>query len=191
MAVKSATKRRLIQLGVPAEDAHLLADDRNMDAIRAMSLDDVASCFKAKKDSKRVSLVMDVIRALGVGRRKRVAPERISALAEADQGSVIRFNALNHHLVPHHELVPLEEEVTALQPWDLIENEGKSSQKIRRELLPKILITDPIVQVIKELEENKDADLAAGWMNNRVLRVVRRSPSAGISVAFRLVVEAS
>ncbi len=162
-----------------------------MDAIRAMSLDDVAACFKAKKDSKRVATVMDVIRALGVGRRKRAAPERISALAEGDQGAVIRFNALNHHLVPHHELVPIDEEATALGPWDLIENQGGPDEKIRRELLPKILITDPIVQVIKELEENKDADLVAGWMNNRVLRIIRRSPSAGISVAYRLIVEAS
>ena len=37
--------------------------------------------------------------------------------------------------------------------------------------------------------ENKDDELRAGWLNNRVIRVTRRSPSAGIHVAYRLVVE--
>jgi len=56
-----------------------------------------------------------------------------------------------------------------------------------------------VVQVIKETEEAADnallaADpehkpLAAGWIEDRVLKVVRRSPSAGRSVAYRLIVE--
>ena len=61
------------------------------------------------------------------------------------------------------------------------------------------LITDPVVQVIKEMSEAEDnarlaADpdhkpLAAGWIADRVLKVVRQSPSAGQSVAYRLIVE--
>jgi DNA-directed RNA polymerase subunit H (RpoH/RPB5) len=71
--------------------------------------------------------------------------------------------------------------------------------RIAKELLPKFLISDPIVQVIKEVEEARDnarlaADaehkpLAAGWIADRVLKVVRQSPSAGRSVAYRLIVE--
>ena len=34
MAVKSSTKKRLIELGVSEEHAHKLADDANMDAIK-------------------------------------------------------------------------------------------------------------------------------------------------------------
>ena len=66
-------------------------------------------------------------------------------------------------------------------------------------MLPKILITDPVVQVLKEQAETIDnatlaADpdhkpLAAGWIADRVVKVIRQSPSAGKSVAYRLIVE--
>jgi DNA-directed RNA polymerase subunit H (RpoH/RPB5) len=71
--------------------------------------------------------------------------------------------------------------------------------RLAKELLPKILITDPVVQVIKELAEAEDnahlqanpdhRPLAAGWIADRVLKVIRRSPSAGQSIAYRLIVE--
>ena len=63
----------------------------------------------------------------------------------------------------------------------------------------KILITDPVVQVLKEEAETIDnaklaADpehkpLAAGWIADRVVKVIRRSPSAGKTVAYRLIAE--
>ena len=66
-------------------------------------------------------------------------------------------------------------------------------------MLPKILITDPVVQVIKETERAHDASgedeehvpLPTGWLADRVLKVIRPSPSAGVSVAYRLIVEGS
>ena len=78
-------------------------------------------------------------------------------------------------------------------------DEETGKDRLAKELLPKILITDPVVQVIKEVAEAEDharlaADpdhkpLAAGWIADRVLKVVRQSPSAGRSVAYRLIVE--
>ena len=73
--------------------------------------------------------------------------------------------------------------------------------RLAKELLPKILISDPVVQVIKETHEKmveaKAGDsenyvpLPAGWISDRVLKVTRKSPSAGKSVAYRLIVEGS
>ena len=56
---------------------------------------------------------------------------------------------------------------------------------------PKILITDPAIQVIKEVEESENDELPAGWLANRVVKIVRYSRSAGQSVAFRLIVESA
>jgi DNA-binding Xre family transcriptional regulator len=42
MAVKSSTKKRLMELGVSETHAHRLADDANMDAIKRMTVDQVA-----------------------------------------------------------------------------------------------------------------------------------------------------
>lgn len=60
-------------------------------------------------------------------------------------------------------------------------------------------MADPVIQVIKETEEKAEMDQAgededfvprpAGWLADRVLRVVRQSPSAGVTVAYRLIVE--
>ena len=42
MAVKSSTKKRLIELGIPEDHAHKLADDANLDKIKRMSREQVA-----------------------------------------------------------------------------------------------------------------------------------------------------
>ena len=42
MVVKSATKKRLMELGVEETLAHKLATDRNMNDIKAMTSDEVA-----------------------------------------------------------------------------------------------------------------------------------------------------
>ena len=114
----------------------------------------------------------------------------------------IKFNPLNHVLVPHHELVPIEMEMEELSPWDLIRIDFDGTERLAKELLPKILITDPAIQALKEAEEREEllraaeADrdhpgLPAGWLADRVVKVTRPSPTAGLSVAYRLIVEGS
>ncbi|RZD38047.1 MAG: hypothetical protein CXT71_07240 [Methanobacteriota archaeon] len=113
-----------------------------------------------------------------------------------------KFNVLNHILVPHQELVPVEDEESVLSPWGILTTDDETGEpRLAKELLPKILITDPVIQVIKETVEKQanagaegDEDhvpLPAGWLADRVLKVVRRSPSAGVAVAYRLIVEGS
>jgi len=94
-------------------------------------------------------------------------------------------------LVPHHELVDEESEAEELTPWDLLRTEHDGEQRLAKELLPKIMITDPAIQAIKEMEELENEELPAGWLVNRVVRVERYSRSAGKSIAYRLIVESS
>jgi len=214
MVVKSATKKRLMELGVSEEFAHKLATDRNMTDIKAMSSDEIASTLGESKDSEQFVSTMAIIAEQGSRRRAAKKSKKITirskAIDDFDRPEItLRFNALNHELVPHQELVgaaniseeeQFEVESKELAPWQMIQpDEETGEDRLAKELLPKILITDPVVQVIKETEESADnarlaADpehkpLAAGWIADRVLKVVRRSPSAGRSVAYRLIVE--
>jgi DNA-directed RNA polymerase subunit H (RpoH/RPB5) len=88
-------------------------------------------------------------------------------------------------------LVPIDSEAEVLEPWGLTTDDAFGTGRLAKELLPKILITDPAIQVIKEMEESENDELPAGWLANRVVRVVRYSRSAGNSVAFRLIVESA
>ena len=193
MAVKSSTKKRLMELGISEQHAHRLADDANMDTIKRMTVDQVAKKLELETGDTDLENVMAVIREQ-MASRKRSRTGRITisrkALLDADiPTGDDRFNVLNHILVPHHELVPIEEEQQALAPWGLLHDQPDGSTRLARELLPKILITDPAVQAIKEAEETEDDELPAGWLTNRVIRVVRHSRSAGSSTAYRLIVE--
>ena len=193
MAVKSSTKKRLMELGISEKHAHRLADDANMDAIKRMTVDQVSKKLELETGDTDLENVMAVIREQ-MASRKRSRTGRITisrkALLDADiPTGDDRFNVLNHILVPHHELVPIEEEQQALAPWGLLHDQPDGSTRLARELLPKILITDPAVQAIKEAEETDDDELPAGWLTNRVIRVVRHSRSAGSSTAYRLIVE--
>jgi DNA-directed RNA polymerase subunit H (RpoH/RPB5) len=214
MVVKSATKKRLMELGVSEEFAHKLATDRNMTDIKAMSSDEIASTLGESKDSEQFVNTMAIIAEQGSRRRAAKKSKKITirskAIDDFDRPEItLRFNALNHDLVPHQELVgapniseeeQYEIESQELAPWQMVQpDEETGEDRLAKELLPKILITDPVVQVIKELSEAEDnarlaADpdhkpLAAGWIADRVLKVVRQSPSAGRSVAYRLIVE--
>ncbi|MBT5726641.1 MAG: hypothetical protein HOI75_02320 [Euryarchaeota archaeon] len=214
MVVKSATKKRLMELGVSEEFAHKLATDRNMTDIKAMSSDEIASTLGESKDSEQFVSTMAIIAEQGSRRRAAKKSKKITirskAIDDFDRPEItLRFNALNHELVPHQELVgaaniseeeQFEVESKELAPWQMVQpDEETGEDRLAKELLPKILITDPVVQVIKETEESADnarlaADpehkpLAAGWIADRVLKVVRRSPSAGRTVAYRLIVE--
>jgi len=193
MAVKSSTKKRLMELGISEQHAHRLADDANMDTIKRMTVDQVAKKLELETGDTDLENVMAVIREQ-MASRKRSRTGRVTisrkALLDADiPKGIDRFNVLNHILVPHHELVPLEEEEQTLAPWGLLQNQPDGGIRLARELLPKILITDPAVQAIKEAEEIEDDELPAGWLTNRIIRVVRHSRSAGSSTAYRLIVE--
>ena len=193
MAVKSSTKKRLMELGISEKHAHRLADDANMDAIKRMTVDQVSKKLELETGDTDLENVMAVIREQ-MASRKRSRTGRITisrkALLDADIPTGIdRFNVLNHILVPHHELVPVEEEEQTLAPWGLLQAQPDGSTRLARELLPKILITDPAVQAIKEAEEIEHDELPAGWLTNRIIRVVRHSRSAGSSIAYRLIVE--
>ena len=195
MAVKSSTKKRLMELGISENHAHRLADDANMDAIKRMTVDQVAKKLELETGDADLENIMGVIREQ-MASRKRTRTGRVTisrkALLDADipMGDD-RFNVLNHILVPHHELVPVDEEESALAPWCLSQEGPDGSTRLAKELLPKILITDPAVQAIKESVEAGDDELPAGWLANRVVRVVRYSRSAGSSTAFRLIVESA
>ena len=195
MAVKSSTKKRLMELGISETHAHRLADDANMDAIKRMTVDQVAKKLELETGDTDLDNVMAVIREQ-MASRKRTRTGRITisrkAMLDADipQGDD-RFNVLNHILVPHHELIPPEEEEATLAPWGLSQKNADGTTRLAKELLPKILITDPAVQAIKEAIEQDDDELPAGWLANRVVRVVRFSRSAGSSTAYRLIVESA
>ena len=195
MAVKSSTKKRLMELGISEKHAHRLADDANMDAIKRMSVDQVAKKLELETGDADLENVMGVIREQ-MKSRKRARTGRVTisrkALLDADipQGDD-RFNVLNHILVPHHELIPQDEEEAMLAPWGLSQKDADGTTRLAKELLPKILITDPAVQAIKEAVEVDDDELPAGWLANRVVRVVRYSRSAGSSTAYRLIVESA
>jgi len=203
-----------MELGVSEEFAHKLATDRNMTDIKAMSSDEIASTLGESKDSEQFVNTMAIIAEQGSRRRAAKKSKKITirskAIDDFDRPEItLRFNALNHDLVPHQELVgapniseeeQYEIESQELAPWQMVQpDEETGEDRLAKELLPKILITDPVVQVIKELSEAEDnarlaADpdhkpLAAGWIADRVLKVVRQSPSAGRSVAYRLIVE--
>ena len=204
-----------MELGVSEEYAHKLATDRNMTDIKNMSHDDVASTLGISKDAEEFINTMNIIAEQGSRRRANKKSTKITIRAKAiddlDRPEITsRFNALNHVLVPHQVLVgaanitaeeQLAIETEELAPWKMIQPDPETGEeRLAKELLPKILITDPVVQVIKELAEAKDSaaytanpeshtPLAAGWIADRVLKVVRQSPSAGSTIAYRLIVE--
>ena len=203
-----------MELGVSEEFAHKLATDRNMTDIKSLSHDEIASTLGISKDSESFTNVMAVIAEQGSRRRAQKKSKKITirsrAIDDFDRPEIkLRFNALNHELVPHQELVgdaniseqeQFEVEKEALAPWQMIEiDEETDEPRIAKELLPKVLITDPVVQVLKERAETVDnaklaADpehkpLAAGWIADRVIKVIRNSPSAGKTIAYRLIVE--
>lgn len=81
----------------------------------------------------------------------------------------MKFNVMEHRLVPEHHLV-LEKE------------EGKilNGLKVNKDQLPRIHRNDPCVQLL----ERKHGPIEEG----RVIRIVRISETSGVSVAYRLVV---
>jgi DNA-directed RNA polymerase subunit H len=87
-------------------------------------------------------------------------------LTELIEEEDLRFNVLNHDIVPQHMLLAEEDVATLLEKYQIV-----------KEQLPKIKSSDPAVKVIHA----KVGD---------VVQVIRPSPTAGTFTAFRLVVEA-
>ena len=75
------------------------------------------------------------------------------------------FNVLNHELVPIHELLTDDETRQLFTLYN-----------INPEQLPKILASDPAVQ-------------AVGGKANQVVRIRRKSRTAGEAVAFRVIID--
>ncbi|HJO42940.1 MAG TPA: DNA-directed RNA polymerase subunit H [Candidatus Thalassarchaeaceae archaeon] len=195
MAVKSSTKKRLIELGINEDHAHKLADDANMDAIKRMTVEEVSVKTGVAMSDSTLEHIMGIIREHNTSRRRsrsgRITISRKAMeLMDIPQGDD-RFNVLNHILVPHHELVDADDESAILAPWGLEEADDYGGTRVAKELLPKILITDPAVQAIKEKIEAEADDLPAGWLTNRIVKIIRYSRAAGSSTAFRLIVESA
>lgn len=75
-----------------------------------------------------------------------------------------KFNVLNHELVPKHEVLSPEEAVRVLKEL------GTMPEK-----LPWIKASDPAAR-------------AAGAKPGNIVRIIRKSPTAGETVAYRYVV---
>jgi len=75
------------------------------------------------------------------------------------------FNILNHELVPEHIILKENEIKEVLEKFN-----------IKPENLPKILLSDPVVKAINAKEGN-------------ILKIVRKSKTAGISIYYRIVIK--
>ena len=82
MAVKSSTKKRLIELGVSEEHAHKLADDANLDAIKRMTTEQVAKKVGLETSDSILENIMTII-GEHVGSRKRSKSNRITISRKA------------------------------------------------------------------------------------------------------------
>ena len=82
-----------------------------------------------------------------------------------------RFSVMSHQLVPTHILLTDKEEREVLTKY-----------KAMKDCLPKIRRTDPCVQ---SLEAKAGEEIRPG----RVIKIIRKSETAGIYVTYRIVVD--
>ena len=82
---------------------------------------------------------------------------------------MVRFNVLEHELVPEHYLVPKEEEEKILKELG-----------VKKENLPRIKKSDAVLRVL----ERKYGHIPVGSL----IKIVRKSPTAGRITVYRVVV---
>ncbi|MFP3871442.1 MAG: DNA-directed RNA polymerase subunit H [Candidatus Natronoplasma sp.] len=80
------------------------------------------------------------------------------------------INILEHGLVPEHRLLSKDEEEEVLEELG-----------VERENLPKILKSDPVIQQLEKVHGDIDV--------GRMIKIKRKSRTAGIATAYRLVVK--
>ncbi|UCE36943.1 MAG: DNA-directed RNA polymerase subunit H [Thermoplasmata archaeon] len=83
---------------------------------------------------------------------------------------MVDVNVMLHELVPEHTLLSEEEAKKVLE-----------GLKIKVDQLPKIRKDDPVLKILEMVE----GEITEG----RIIKVTRRSESAGVSVVYRMVVE--
>ena len=81
---------------------------------------------------------------------------------------------VTHHVVPPHELLSPEETAAVVQ-----------SLGVPVERLPRILLSDPGLKTDPKFREAREAREPLG---GRLVRIRRPSPTAGESVAYRMIV---
>jgi len=80
------------------------------------------------------------------------------------------FNVLEHELVPEHYLLAEDEALVVLK-----------NLKIRKDQLPKVRKSDPCIRAL----ETVHGEIEPG----RIIKIVRKSQTANVAVAFRMVVD--
>ena len=78
---------------------------------------------------------------------------------------ITSVEVIKHALVPRHEILSEKDKKEVLERFEVTENQ-----------LPRILISDPVVQMI-------------GAKTGDVIRITRKSPTAGEAPYYRIVVE--
>ncbi len=81
----------------------------------------------------------------------------------------MRFNVLQHRLVPEHRLLSEEESTKIL-----------AVLRITKDQLPKIKKADPVIKLLERVHGPID--------EGRIIKVTRLSETAGVSEAYRLVI---
>jgi DNA-directed RNA polymerase subunit H len=81
----------------------------------------------------------------------------------------MKFNVLQHKLVPEHRLLADDEAERVLK-----------ALRITKDQLPKIKKADPVIQVLERVH----GPIGEG----RIIKVTRISETAGVSEAYRLVI---
>ncbi|MEM1658510.1 MAG: DNA-directed RNA polymerase subunit H [Candidatus Jordarchaeales archaeon] len=118
--------------------------------------------------------VREKIKEIGAGKGIIVGGKRSTPIAEdmADESGIELlvdyppFNIFEHELVPKHEVLSEEEKKLLLETFHVKEDQ-----------LPKIKDTDPAVKAI-------------GAKPGDIIRIIRKSPTAGGTVFYRYVVKA-
>ncbi|MCL5731219.1 MAG: DNA-directed RNA polymerase subunit H [Candidatus Thermoplasmatota archaeon] len=79
-----------------------------------------------------------------------------------------KINVLKHEMVPEHQVVKKDEEERILKDLN-----------IGKDLLPRISKSDPAIKALEEINGPLE--------DGTIIKIIRNSPTAGISVYYRVV----